>query len=500
MSEKSIIIIGAGIAGLSAGCYGQKNGYKVHIFEQDTRPGGLCTSWERKGYTINGGLAFLLGSGEGTDFFNLWKELGVVPKLHMIDYEYFIIVEGKSGQTFYMHNNLDRLEAHMKELAPEDIDVIEDFIQGARIFTRYSMPMDKAPELLTAIDKMKFLFTRFPLIKTLGKWKKVTFRDFTNRFKNPFLREAFYQAKSLFSDDAPILLFQMALAAGHVNSCGYPEGGALKLSQTIEDYFVGLGGIVDYKSKVEKILIENDCAKGVRLKDGSEHFADYVISAADGRTTIFEMLDGKFIDTKIRKFYDSLPVAPPPLLTAFGVNRTFDDLPHSAAGTIFPLDQPVTLAGQELTSLRPMIYNYDKTLAPEGKTCIRVVLTSDFDYWKSLHQDSEKYKAEKENIAQTMISILDKRYPGLSAKVEMWDVSTPVTFARYTGNWRGSMIGWDCTVDTFFMPMSKTLAGLHNFFMAGQWVEPGGGIPMVALSGRNVIQLITKRDKKSWEQ
>ena len=52
--EKSIIIIGAGIAGLSAGCYGQMNGYRTQIFEMGTKPGGLCTSWKRKGYTIDG--------------------------------------------------------------------------------------------------------------------------------------------------------------------------------------------------------------------------------------------------------------------------------------------------------------------------------------------------------------------------------------------------------------------------------------------------------------
>lgn len=500
MSEKSIIIIGAGIAGLSAGCYGQKNGYKVRIFEQDTRPGGLCTSWERKGYTINGGLAFLLGSGEGTDFHNMWKQLGVIPKLRMIDYECLIIVEAKEGQVFYMYNDLDRLEEHMMELAPEDKHVIEDFIQGARAFTNYNTPVDKAPELLNPIDKMKFLFTKFPLIRAMSKWKKVTFQDFTNRLKNPFLREAFSQAKALFSDAAPILLFQMALAAGHVKSCGYPEGGARRLSQTIADYFAELGGTVECQSKVEKILTANDRAIGVRIKDGSEHFADYVISAADGRTTIFNMLDGKYVNAKIRRYYDSLPVGPPVLLAAFGVNRTFDDLPHSAAGTIFPLDEPIAIAGEEIFSLRPMIYNYDKTLAPEGKTYMRMVLLSDYEYWKSLNANPAEYKAEKERIAKSIISILDERYPGFNAQVEMWDISTPVTFERYAGNWKGSIVGWDCTVDTFFMPMSKTLPGLDNFYMAGQWVEPGGGIPMVALSGRNVIQLIVKKDKKSWMQ
>lgn len=60
--EKSIIIIGAGIAGMAAGCYGQMNGYRSRIFEMHDKPGGLCTAWERKGYTIDGCLHWLVGS------------------------------------------------------------------------------------------------------------------------------------------------------------------------------------------------------------------------------------------------------------------------------------------------------------------------------------------------------------------------------------------------------------------------------------------------------
>ncbi|HUU64217.1 MAG TPA: NAD(P)-binding protein [Dehalococcoidia bacterium] len=59
--EKSIIIIGAGIAGMAAGCYGQMNGYRSRIFEMHDKLGGLCTAWERKGYTIDGCLHWLVG-------------------------------------------------------------------------------------------------------------------------------------------------------------------------------------------------------------------------------------------------------------------------------------------------------------------------------------------------------------------------------------------------------------------------------------------------------
>ncbi len=60
--DKSVIIIGAGIGGLSTGCYAQMNGYKTRIFEMGDKPGGLCTAWQRKGYIIDGCLHWLVGS------------------------------------------------------------------------------------------------------------------------------------------------------------------------------------------------------------------------------------------------------------------------------------------------------------------------------------------------------------------------------------------------------------------------------------------------------
>jgi len=82
---KSMIIIGAGIAGLSAGCYGQMNGYRSRIFEMHDLPGGLCTSWKRKGYTIDGCMHFLLGSNPGTGFYRIWEELGAVQGRQMVN-------------------------------------------------------------------------------------------------------------------------------------------------------------------------------------------------------------------------------------------------------------------------------------------------------------------------------------------------------------------------------------------------------------------------------
>jgi len=88
----------------------------------------------------------------------------------------------------------------------------------------------------------------------------------------------------------------------------------------------------------------------------------------------------------------------------------------------------------------------------------------------------------------------------VTGRVEAVDVATPLTTERYTGNWQGSMESWMITTKTIGMMMgkgmSKTLPGLDGFYMIGQWVQPGGGLPPAALSGRDFIQLICHADRR----
>jgi len=496
MSEKSIIIIGAGIAGLSAGCYAQMNSYRTRIFEMDTRPGGLCTAWKRKGYTIDGCIHWLVGSRPGTAFYRFWEELGAVQGRPMIDHEEYMRVEGKGGKVFIVYTDINRLEQHMKELAPEDKDVTEEFIEGVRTCTRFEMPIEKAPELYSPIDGLKMMVKMFPFLRFMRKWGKISIQDFAKRFKNPFLREVFPLTFDL--PDFPMMASLMTLAWMHQKTAGYPVGGSLEFARSIEQRYLDLGGEIHYKSPVTKILVEHNRAVGVRLADGTEHRSDIIISAADGHTTIFKMLDGKYINNKIQGYYDKLPVFFPLIYIGVGVARSFDELPHSVSGLIFPFDEPVTLDGKERNRLGLQIFNFDPGLAPEGKTALRVMFDSDYERWKQLKQDPDRYKAEKEQIAEEVITLLDQRFPGLAAQVEMYDVATPMTWEHYTGNWRGSFEGWLITTKTFGMRMSKTLPGLENFYMAGQWVEPGGGLPTAVMSGRNVTQIICKQDKKKF--
>ena len=493
---KSISIIGAGIAGLAAGCYGQMNGYETQIFEMHDQPGGVCTAWKRKDYTIDACLHWLVGSNKQSGFYPIWEELGAVQNRQFVNFEEFRRVEDENGKAFIIYADLDKLEKHMLELAPEDKAIIKSFIGGARSLIKFKIPVDKAPELYNPIDAVKMVIGMVPYMGTFIKWRKVTTAEVAGWFKNPFLSRALHEAFAGDMDDFSAFAMLMTLAWQHKKEAGYPIGGSLPFAQAIGKRYLQLGGKINYKSPVNKIIIENSQAVGIRLADGTEHYSDLVISAADGHTTIFNMLEGKFINDKIKGYYDKLPLFPPLVYVGLGINRDFSGLPHHVS---YILDKPMSIGNHLHKSIGFTIYNYDTTLAKPGKTVIAAMFNSDYDYWKTLKQENPKqYIEQKDKIADQLVAFLDTRFPGLAKQVEMRDVATPLTWERYSGNWRGSYEGWLITVKTFMMRMGKELPGLNNFYMSGQWVEPGGGVPAVAMSARNVMQIICKRDKKKF--
>jgi phytoene dehydrogenase-like protein len=495
MADKSIIIIGAGIAGMTAGIYARLNGYDVKLFEMDIKPGGLCTAWERKGYVVDGCLHWLVGTSPGSNYYQMWKDTGVIGDNKIINMEQFYRFEQKDGKEVIFYTNVEKLEKHLFEIAPEDRPFISDITAAIRRFANFDPPCDKAPELFNPIDSMKMLAAMKPFMGEIRKWSKMSVGEMAERFNSPLLKQA---VKTAFPSEMSSLFFIMTLAWSAAKNAGYVIGGSMKIALSMEKRFFELGGRIKYNSRVEKILTENGRATGVRLASGEEHKADYVISAADGYSTVFNMLDGKYIDEKIRECYRTMPIFKPLVYIGLGVYNSFSEYPHIISGISFPLDKPIKVDNTEHNYLNVRIHNFDPMLASEGKTLLTSSFESDFDYWNNLMKNPEDYKAEKERLAAAVVAALNRRFPGMAKDLEMWDVATPCTFYRYTGNWKGSMEGWMITPENAMLQMKKTLPGLDNFYMAGQWVSPGGGLPSGLITGHHAIQMICRKDKKEF--
>jgi phytoene dehydrogenase-like protein len=491
--EKSIIIIGAGLTGLAAGCYGRMNGYKTTIFEMHNIAGGVATAWKRKGYTIDGAMNWLMGSKPGTSFYHFWEELGATQGWKIYNNDRQSIIENRDGKAFTVYCDADRMEKYLLEIAPEDEVRIKE-LTGAIRSLNLVVPVDKPAELYSFFDKVKMLKMASYLV-FMRKWSKVTTKEYAQRLKNPFLREMFVSA---FGEDFPLAMSMMTLAMQNHKSAGYVIGGALALVSPIEKRYKALGGEIYFGARVEKILVENGKAVGIKLADGKEYRADWVISAADGRTTIFDMLGGKYIDDETKNKYEHPILFAPLVYVALGVNRKFDDVPPSINGFEYPLKKPLIVAGKERKNMNLRLYNFDPTLAPHGKNMAVVAFDTSYDYWKKLRENPTAYNAEKEKIADDVINGLEERFPGIKKQIEMRDIATPITWERYTGNWRGAYEGWMFDFKNLMSSMKKTLPGLDNFYMAGQWVNPGGGMPTAAMSGNHTIQMICKKDGKKF--
>jgi phytoene dehydrogenase-like protein len=496
-------IIGGGISGLSAGCYLQMNGFDTEIFEMHSRPGGLCTSWKQGGYTFNASLNWLMGSNESSQFYQLWSELIDMESIQFYTPEVRLEIETlknrdrNGNNVFRLYTNIDRLEKYMLGIAPEDERVIRKFIRQIRKIQTFEIPpkIRSLPQILPWYKKIGYI-RYLPLLFFLRRYGKITCYSFASQLKNPFLREAFEQ---LFNgDDMPILIHTIPLSYFDRKGAGYPIGGASGFSEKIEEKYRSLGGTLHFNSKVEKILVKDHKAIGLQLKDGSTVPADYVISAADWRFTVFNALEEKYVDRNILALgnQEKLKVFHSVFFVFLGLNRIFTE--HSGLFR-FPLETPLLSPdGTEYQRMELHVHNYDPTLAPEGKTVVSVCLyTLRGDYWIDL-KDSEKnsYTRVKEEFAGQVTDILEKKFGGIKGNIEQMNIATPATFYRYTNNWKGSIQGWLPAKKIISpSPIHAELPGLHQFYQAGHWTMPGGGLPVAIKSARDVAMMICHKEQ-----
>ena len=492
MKKKSIIIIGGGLAGLSAGCYALMNGYDVQIFEHAAIPGGVCTSWKTGNYMIDGCIHWLVGRKPGLSVYETYKELGIVDSARFLPVKSYInFVDAKTGNAFELTADYETVKNRLISMAPEDKGTIEKFLHACMVLSELQIPTGTAPQKKSIVEKISGLWQQGKLLRYFFRYN-MSLRDYVKRFKNPWVRDI---VVNLFLPEMTTLFSLMMLGYLFRDQLGMVEGGSLRFALPIEKRFKKLGGRITYNATVGKILVNKETAGGVRLADGSEHRADIVISAADLHATLYDMLDGKYVDRRFEHMFKDWKMFTPLMLVSFGVKGGIKRYPPV---NVFFLKDPFRIGTTTVDHLLVRDYGYDKVMNPGDKTVVQVELETEYDYWMDLRKNEEAYYKEKDVVAHTVLDKLEEFYPGIKAKTEMIDVATPYTFFRYTRNYRGAFEGWFMTGETLKNPVPKTLEGLKNFYLAGQWVEPGGGVPTAVASGRRVIKKVCMDDKKEF--
>ncbi len=487
MPEKSAIIIGAGVAGLATGCYAQMHGYRTRIFEQHALPGGVCTAWRREGYTLDGCIHFLMGCRSDRGFYRLYEEVGALEGnrlIHADDYLHFF--DESTERSLRITRDLDRLAQDLRALAPADGGFIDGFTAGVHALQGFDVDVMQARSLMRPIPAPRHLWRARHLVKHFAR-NRISLEGLGQRVRDPFVGWAM---SNLFVPQAPVPFIFAVLAQLTQGELAVVEGGSLNFSLAMARRYEALGGQITYRADVEEILLKNDRAVGVRLSDGSTRHADLVISAADGYGTLFKLLGGRYASRRMRARYERWPLFAPLLLISYGVARRFPGAPPTS---VVRLQRPLTIAGREEPRIVYRVFNYDDTLAPAGKTVVQVYIQTDYDWWDTLQKDRTRYEEEKARLAEEILDRLEHHLPGIVANVEMTDVSTPHTFYRYTRNYRGAFEGWLVTPETIQHTLEHTLPGLRDFYMIGQWTEPGGGIPVVIDAARRFVQALHRK-------
>jgi phytoene dehydrogenase-like protein len=510
-NKKSIIIIGAGLSGLSAGCYAQMNGFDCTILETHNIPGGACTSWNRGDYTFDWCILWLLGSGPGNDMNQIWQELGALNGKKIFDPDVMNHVKGTDGRMVKFYVDPDKLESHLKQISPVDGPRIEFFCRDLKKFTKLIplYPFLKPMPLMGLFEKLKMQFGFLTNMKFILRTVNTPITDFAKGFKDPLLQEAFkyilFQQQLYF----PLLPYYFNLGCATLKTAGCPEGGSLGLSRSIETRFLDLGGKIQYRKKVSKILIKNNKATGVLLEDGSKLSADIVISACDLKNTIYKMLDGEYTDQLVDKLYNELIDKPtvifPGQVSVFlGVNRNMSAEPHTTTCLLTDQEASLLPAAMQKNIVIDIRSNRYTGQAPEGKAVISAWYFSDYDYWCQIHEDKEAYRIEKAKVLAFVLNYLEKMYPGIKNQIEQKDVSSPTTLTRYTDVYKGSVLGWnpfgeaEDLVEKMAKKHKMKLPGLKNFYLSGQWTTTVGGTIRAVSTGRHVMQFVCKDSKKKF--
>lgn len=496
----TVEIIGAGVAGLCLGVRLLRRGLRVRIYEAGASAGGLCVNWRRGDYDFNGCLHWVLGAREGSSFHDMWRQVCDIDSLRYVDFDERVDIELPDGEGghwhFHLYNDVEQLRSYLLTLAPEDAAAVDRWMDDILTVSRFLPDLPPFPAEDTLLGRMAHyasLWRMWPMLPFLRRWRGQTTRTFARRLKNPRLRQA---VESLYMNETgmTVIIFGQAYMASRV--AAYPLGGSRSLTDLLLRTYLSEGGQIEFGSRVAGVRVEKGRAVGLTLADGRETSASAVCSCADWRWTVGQALGGRYASDAQRR----LLTAPKEAIfysycrVHMGVARSLKEMPH-----FLRLAESGDLPdGTPFSQMEIEVNHFDPLLAPEGRTTLTANFTTrEGQWWADLRQsDPCAYRRAKESVAKMTLDALARRFPSLfnPSPVEVTDVTTPATYARFTSNALGSSQGWSpMSRVTRRLPLTTTLPGLKRFALAGHWLEAGGGLPIALVTALRAERAIVRQ-------
>ena len=484
--KKRVVVIGGGIAGLSAGVYAQKCGFDVTILESHNIAGGNCTAWRRGAYLFEGGMHWLTGSSKSDALNKLWRHIGALNDNVTVRYDEPFMGFNHGNTVIKIYRDVDLTEKHLLELSPADAKEIKKFCGFIRRVKNLVMPVtDLRGVRVTKKSSMplSMLFSVLSAVRTLGALSKLSRDKFINSFTHEGIRD---MIRASTSEKNGILAFVFTLATIARGEGGFPEGGSLPFVDRIVKTFTRMGGKILYDTRADRVITENNPVNGRRaigvITGAKKIYVDAVIITADTMA-----IDHLFDVPPKARWLDEMKAVTEPTMATFvslGINA---DLKKYQKEYSFKLKSPIKI-GDEIYEFMSL-YNYadDPVYSPEGKTALTIPLGGDtYDFWKKAKEEN-RYAGEKQRVANAVIEALSIQMPETAGKVEVVDVATPLTYERYCANWKGSWMT-EMKPGIKMKTYPAVINGLDGVYFAGHRMTPPGGLPIALVSGRMAVQ------------
>lgn len=489
MGEK-LMIVGGGLAGLSAGIYARYAGWEVTLCEMSDRVGGCCSGWTRRGCLIDNCIHWLCGTANGVSQNRLWREIGALSDDVPILRREEITSSELGGRRATLWRDLERTRRELTELSPADAPEIDRLIENARLVGKMSV-CEKPGAALSAFWKETRRRWRLAFLNEKLSYLSLTIGEYAQKFQDPLLRQLIldfcvpeYECYWLF------LTYGM-VAGGNGD---IPAGGSEGLSRRVGARFEELGGRICLSTEITKIHFSGNRAVSAESADGVIFPCDRLLLACDLHEAYDRLLGWEAAPKGLREDFERLPAA-----SSFQAAFLVHDLCEGISDTLtFPC-APFSCAGREFDRLWMKNYrHYGPEVAPEGCTVVQCNLpqyAKESEFWRAASQNPDFYRAEKARVADEVAARLIERFPELAGKVECLDTWTPQSYAKRQANWRGEYMRYFSGVNGpgAFLPLKPK--GLKNVYFAGHRLRYPGGTPTAAATGRDVVTLM-KKDRK----
>jgi len=486
------VIIGAGMGGLSTGNFLAKYHKKVLILEKHNIPGGLITSFKRKGVQFDLGIEGLYELKEGQTIPQFLEFWGTTINTQKNTGDICCFVDGKRHDFRQQRLREDFIDAFPDN--KDDVNLIFDINERILEEMLSGTEAPKPPYEMSIFELIKFGINNYRNKPTFMKYGMKNVADVLDKLtQNPMLKSVIY-SKGIF----PMVYMAHAYRFYVVGKDYYPTDGMQAIPDASVQSFVANGGTIKLNNEAIEILIENGKAIGVKTKDGNYYYADNIISNASPHYTYDLLPDSLQQKSKMKQKIEGKEIFPS-ICTLFMSVKNDYDLGNTSCFSFLSS----TCYKDDNKNFTPENCPIEMIVYPQKSSDInRAVVASiplPYEYrncWETgpKRERGEAYYKLKSEVTDIILSRLDSLLGnGFKDNLDLAELSTPITFERYTYSKNGSFMGWAIDAKNYGKFMRQE-TDVPNLYLVGQWVFPGFGVAGVMASGYYLAKNLLKLD------